>query len=119
MAQLKLRKEEPTASAPAQDPVFDPDGHKGEVGGMQGVKWIQGKYLFGNNGAYLGIAPESMWMTPLTPEQEKDRRLQLLKNKRFFNGGKVAATVKGTVPQAVLNAERENKQALAAESRAA
>lgn len=99
-------------------PVFDPSGLFGEVGGIEGVRYVQGKSLFGNVKQYVGPAPESMWMAPLTKEQTEQTRKRDLANKKFFGAGKTLAPG-AAVPQAVINAERENAQARAAESQAA
>jgi hypothetical protein len=99
-------------------PAFDHEAHFGEVAGMEGVRYIQGKAMFNVQGTYVGPAPKHMWLAPLAAEQEMQRRKQLQGNKKFFGPPKNIAPGVG-IPQAVINAERENAQARAAESQAA
>lgn len=97
---------------------FDNNGHYGEVGGMDGVRYVQGKSLFNNIKQYVRPAPEHMWLAPLTKEQVEQTRKRELANRKFFGGAKNLAPG-AAIPQAVINAERENAQARAAESQAA
>jgi hypothetical protein len=119
-ATLRLGKPEmpSQATAPEHGPKFDPAQHFGEVGGMDGVKYVQGKALFNNAKTYVGPAPKEMWLAPLTPRQETDRQKQIQANKKFFHAG-TKVVKDAAVPQTIIAAERENAQARAAESRAA
>lgn len=121
MGTLNLRKgtDELVKSAPPEHgPAFDDDAHSAEVYGMDGVRYVQGKALFNNAKNYVGPAPKEMCLAPLTAEQEHARRLQLIKNKKFFGAPKISKIV-GAIPQRVLDAQRENAQMLAVESRSA
>lgn len=118
-ATLSLKKTdgEPPAAV-EHGPVLDTNAHYGEVCGMQGIRYVQGKAFFNHLGEYVGPAPKHMWLAPLTEEQEQQRRRQAQGNKKFFGPAKNLAPA-AAIPQAVLNAERENAQARAAESQAA
>jgi hypothetical protein len=107
--------EEPAAPAV---PQFDPAANTGEVGGVEGVKYVQGPgHLFNARQQYVRTDP-TMAMAPLTPEQEAARQRQDIKNKRFFTNALPKIKEAG-LPQKVLDAERENARALAAERFAA
>lgn len=95
-------------------PLFDENAHYGEVGGMEGVRYVQGPYLFNNRKVFVREAPESVKLAPLTPKQEADRRARMQANKKFFAHSKVQKN--GEIPANVRNAERENARARAAES---
>ena len=99
-------------------PVFDRDGHYGEVGGMDGAKYIQGKNLFGPGGNFIREADKNQWLAPLTPEQERNRLAQKARNSKFFASAKPRINEAG-VPSQVIAVERENSQARAAEEQAA
>jgi hypothetical protein len=102
----------------AQQPPMDFDAHYGEVHGRDdGVRYVQGKNFFGHKGQFIGEAPEAQWLAPLTREQEDNRREQMLKNRKFFAASKPRINDTG-MPQAVINAERENARARAAENAA-
>lgn len=120
MGTLKLKG---TTDAKGTDdfvtPDFDPNALFGEVGGMDGVRYVQGKSLFGNVKQYVGPAPEHMWLAPLTKEQSEQARKRDLANKKFFGASGKTLAPGAAIPQAVINAERENAQARAAESQAA
>jgi hypothetical protein len=104
-----------------KEPPMDFDGHYGEVhgpgGDPDGVRFVQGRKLYGNKGQFVKDAPKEMWMTPLTQEQEDNRRRQMQANRKFFAAAKPRVNDTG-VPQAVVNAERENARARAAENAA-
>lgn len=119
-ATLSLRKpgSEESVKAPESGPKLDTSAHYGEVCGMQGIRFVQGKAFFNHLGEYVGPAPKHMWLAPLTAEQEAQRRKQAQGNKKFFGTPKNLAPGAG-VPLAIINAERENAQARAAESQAA
>jgi hypothetical protein len=112
------KRETVPAKLPDHGPEFNPAVNFGEVCGMEGVRYVQGKALFNNVKRYVGPAPESMWLMPLTAEQERERQKKIIANKKFF-GAATAAPKGAAVPQNILDAERENRKALAAESRAA
>jgi hypothetical protein len=106
------------ASKKEPDPVFDDNENTAEIHGPEGIKLIQGKWFFDKSHRYLGPAPEGMWMAPLTPEQRMNLRKQHEKNKKFFGSAKPNIREAG-IPQKVIDAERENARAAAAESQAA
>jgi hypothetical protein len=106
----------PVESEPAQ--VFDPDGHYAEVHTPEGVRYLQTKYLFDRAHNYMGVAPPHMWLAPLTEEQQRNLRIQRQKNKGFFQAGRPKVKEAG-VPQKIIDAEKENARAAAAESAAA
>ncbi len=119
-ATLRLSKPEmpSSATAPEHGPEFDPAGHFGEVCGVEGVKYVQGKALFNNARKYVGPAPKEMQLAPLTSRQESERQKLAQANKKFFHAGTPKAR-EAAVPQSILDAERENAKVRAAESRAA
>lgn len=117
-ATLSLGKKEPVAAPPEHGPEFDPASHFGEVCGVDGVRYVQGKSLFNVAKRYVRPAPREMWLAPLTPAQEQLRQKQMQNNKRFFFSGAPLARA-AAVPQKIVDAERENAQARAAETRAA
>ncbi len=110
-AALNLNKgREPVPPPP---PEFDWNAHYAEVGGIDGVKYLQGKNFFGAGGHFRSQAPEHMWQNPETEDQRKNRIRQATANKKFFGTHQPP----GAVPQKVIDADRENRQALAAEMR--
>lgn len=111
--------EESAVDAPVDEtPRFDPDANTGEVGGVDGVKYVQGPgRLFNAHKVYVRT-DDTMKMTPLTESQERDRRQQALKQKRFFASANPKIREAG-IPQQVLDAEKENARARAAEQFAA
>lgn len=122
MATLSLNKGTTDAKGTddfiTEKPVaFDPDAPTNEIGGMEGVKYLQGKNFFNPAKLFVRQAPKEMWMAPLTPAQEVARKRQILQNKKFLAG--VAKPQTAAMPQAILNAERENARARAAETQAA
>lgn len=119
-ATLRLSKPEmpSSAKAPEHGPELDRAKHFGEVCGVEGVKYVQGKALFNVAGKYVGVAPKEMELAPLTAEQEAERRKKIQGNKKFFSAGSPKAR-EAAVPQSILDAEKENTRARAAESRAA
>ena len=96
-------------------PEFDPEAHYGEVGGVLGVKYVQGDNFFKPNGDFHSVAPPESRLKPLTKEQESDRLRRLSKTKKLF-GNKLAQAAHNAVPESVIKAERENARARAAES---
>lgn len=120
-ATLSLKKpdEQVSSELPEHGPSFDPEAHYGEVAGIEGVRYVQGKAFFNVRGDYVRAAPKHMWLAPLTAEQEQQRRKQMQGNKKFFGPAKNIVPGTATIPQAIINAERENAQARAAESQAA
>jgi hypothetical protein len=111
-ATLTLKKPE----APV-DPAFDPQQPFAEVGGVEGVQYIQGQSYFNRAKQYVGPAPEAAWLTPATPEQLRANRVQEMRNKAFFE--RIALRRKAEIPKPVLDAEREDARARAAEHWAA
>ena len=99
-------------------PTFDHDAHFGEVFGVEGVRYVQGRNYFGHKHQFVREAPRDAWLAPLTEEQERARQKQMRDNRKFFGNAKTHRN-EGAIPQAVLDAERENSQARAAEDRAA
>lgn len=116
MGTLKLKGTDVLVEA---KPVFDPSANFGEVCGMDGVRYVQGKSLFGNIKQYVGPAPEAMWLAALTPAQEQEARKRALANRKFFGSQNKNLAPGAAIPDAVIKAERENAQARAAESQAA
>ena len=114
MATLKLQPDKPEA---APTPVFDKSAHFAEVGGIEGVVYLQGKNFFSAHGVFRREAPEHMWLNPETDDQRKNRLKQVTANKKFF-GTHQPAKNDGIMPQKVIDADRENRQALVAETRA-
>jgi hypothetical protein len=112
MATLKLR---PESEAPEATPEFDWNAHYAEIGGIDGVKYLQGKNFFGAGGHFRSQAPENMWQHPETDKERQNRIKQATANKKFF--GTHQPKIEGIVPQKVIDADRENRQALAAEAR--
>jgi hypothetical protein len=123
MATLKLNRGKAPAESAVDDPVdetprFDPDANTGEVGGIDGVKYVQGPgHLFNARKAFVRTDP-AFKMEPLTDEQERNRRKQANSNKRFFISANPKIREAG-IPQQVLDAEKENARARAAEQFAA
>lgn len=111
MSTLNLKKDEP------KEPTFDESAHYGEVGGVEGVRYVQGDNLFDNAKRFVRVAPDNMKMKPLTMDQELDRRARLQANKKFFAQAKPVKG--GEMPENVVNAQRENSRARAAEHYAA
>lgn len=118
---LNRSRVEPVPSAPvpsapvAEKPRFNPHEHYGEVGGVEGVKYVQGKHFFKPNGDFHSVAPEAAQLAPLTSEQEADRQKRLRANKKFF-GKALAQAADSMLPQKVIDAERENAKARSAET---
>jgi hypothetical protein len=123
MGTLKLNrgnapKESAVEEAVDETPRFDPEANTGEVGGIEGVRYVQGPgHLFNAHRAYVRTDP-SFKMEPLTDEQERNRRKQSLSNKRFFASANPKIREAG-LPQQVIDAEKENARARAAEAFAA
>lgn len=119
MATLKLNVGKPLAK-PAVDetPCFDPEANTGEVGGIEGVRYVQGPgHLFNARKDYVRTDP-AFKMEPLTEEQERNRKKQAMQQKRFFASANPKIREAG-LPQQVIEAERENARARAAEAFAA
>jgi len=102
---------------PKKPPVFDPNERYGEVGGIEGVGYIQGKNYFSPNKQFRREAPEDQWMRAFTAEEKLNLRKQVAKNVKFFGTKKNVAPAK--IPESVIKAEQENAQARAAEVYAA
>lgn len=119
MATLRLGPKEEVKTPPEHGPEFNADAHFAEVYGMDGIRYVQGKALFNNQKKYVRPAPPEMWLTPLTAEQEKKRRDQIMTNKKFFGAAVAKKAGDASVPQSIVQAERENARARAAESQAA
>lgn len=117
-ATLRLGAREEVKTPPAAGPAFDEDAHFAEVCGVEGVRYVQGKSLFNNAKKYVRPAGE-LSLAPLTAEQEQARRKQRMANKKFFGVAAAKKTADASVPQTILQAERENARARAAESQAA
>ena len=94
-------------------PVLDRESSYAEIGGMEleGVKYQQGRNYFSPGGHFVKEC-KGPGLPEETPEQKKNRQIQAMKNKKFF--GKKATPAE--IPRALLDAERENAQARAAES---
>lgn len=108
----------PERPAVEETPVFKPERLAAQVGSDSGQTcFVQGKHLFTLKGAYVGVAPEHQWYFPSEQEEINNARTKA-KQRQFFN--KVPERSGATaLPQKVLNAARENAQALAAEENAA
>jgi len=122
MGTLKLKRDVPaekgTEDLVDEKPRFDPEANTGEVGGLQGVRYVQGPgHLFNAHKDYVRTDP-AFKMEPLTEEQERNRRKQSLSNKRFFASANPKIREAG-LPQQVIDAEKENARARAAEAFAA
>lgn len=116
-AQLTLKK--PAPPAPADDelelpPEFDRSAHYGEVGGVPGVRYVQGDNYFKPNGDFHSKAPPEARMKPLTKEQEADRQKRMSATRKML--GKKLAQAADALPQKIIDAERENARAKAAEA---
>jgi hypothetical protein len=101
------------APVPQEVPVYDPERLAAQVSTDSGrACFVQGKSLFTMKGAYLGEAERHHWYFPSEVEEENNRRTQA--RKRMI--GKIAAKATApSLPQKVLDAQRENAMALAAE----
>lgn len=97
-------------------PKFDRTAHYGEVGGEDGVKYVQGNAYFNARGDFVRWAPAAAVLKPLTKEQEMDRQRRLRASKKLFGAKLVKAT--DSIPDEVIEAQRENARALAAEQNA-
>lgn len=120
MATLRLNKavaQAPAVAEPeATKPVFNKDRHHAEIYGEPGIRYAQGKGLFNARGDFVRYA-EGPGEPVLTDEEEEAvRRARLRKQKTFGRQVQIAVAA---IPQKVLDAQRENAQALAAESQAA
>lgn len=115
-ATLSIRKPTPPGPDPLAmpDPVFDHAAHYGEVGGIQGVKYVQGDNFFKPNYDFHSVAPAEARLKPLTKEQEADRQKRMSATRKML--GKKLAQSAEAVPQKIIDAERENARAKAAES---
>jgi hypothetical protein len=111
-ATLKLRPDK------APDPVFDPDENTAEVQGPEGTRLLQLKYLFDKAHNFVGLAPQNMWMAPMSDVQRRNLRIQRMKNAAFFENAK-PRNRNAAIPQKIIDAERENARARAAETQAA
>lgn len=118
-ATLRLGAREETKTPPEHGPEFNADAHFAEVCGITGVRYVQGKALFNVAKKYVRPAPPEMCLAPLTAEQEKTRRNQIIANKKFFGAATAQKVANASMPQAIVQAERENARARAAESQAA
>lgn len=115
MGTLSLKKESPPQSAETEDfeiPQFDPDAHHGEVMGVDGVRWVQGRNYFDNLQRFVKQAPKEAWMAPLTADQEIDRRQRVAHNRRVALGRR---TAEAPLPEHVIRSRQENARAEAAE----
>lgn len=97
------------------EPVFNRSAHYGEVGGVPGVKYVQGENFFKANFDFHSVAPPEARLKPLTREQEADRQKRLAKDRKLW-GNKLAQSTNSPLPEKILNAERENTRARAAEN---
>ena len=123
MGTLKLNRGKPSAESAVDEPVdetpqFDPEANTGEIGGIEGVRYVQGPgHLFNAHKTFVRTDP-AFKMQPLSEEQERNRRKQALSNKRFFASANPKIREAG-LPQQVIDAEKENARARAAEAFAA
>ena len=101
---------------PEEKPEFDPRAHYGEVGGVQGVKYVQGDNYFKPNGDFHSVAPPEARMKPLTKEQEADRQRRLNKDRKLFGTKLAQAMHDRNLPQNIVEAEKENARARAVET---
>jgi hypothetical protein len=99
-------------------PVFDENENTAEVHTPEGIGYLQLKNFFNRQKVFVSEAPEHMWMAPMTPEQRKNLAIQRQKNAQFFASAKPKIREAG-LPQKVIDAERENARAHAAETQAA
>ena len=99
----------------ASEPVFDPSAHYGEVGGVPGVKYVQGDSFFKANFDFHSVAPPEARLKPLTREQEADRQKRLANVRKLF-GTKLAQSGNSPLPENVIAAARENARARVAEN---
>ena len=102
-------------AVPAQPKELDWAAHYGEVGGVDGVKFVQGKNFFNAVGKFVREAPKECWLAPLTAEQESDRRARMRKNGQVIGKRPPEAEM----PKHLVDAMRENALAQAAEAGAA
>lgn len=121
MATLSLKKraeagaaaEQPLKSDPV--PVFDKEGYFVMDISMGGTLYIQGRHVFTAGGKYLRDIPPGDKPATLTEEQERNFKKDKVRAQKVF--GKPRGP-DASIPQAVLDAQRENARALAAEEQA-
>lgn len=95
-------------------PVFDRRGHFAEIGGIHGVKYVQGDNFFNSLGVFVKKADEAHALAPLTREQEIDRLMRM--RDQAARSTVIGDKRNGQVPQHILDAERENARAAGAEA---
>lgn len=92
-------------------PALDKSAHYAEVGGVEGVRYLQGRNYFANGGSFVREAPKEQWQPEETDEQRRNRAKKAARDAKFF--AKRGAPV---LPQKLLEAELENAKARAAEA---
>ena len=114
MATISLK-----AKAEAEEalPTLDRSKHYGEVGGVQGVKFVQGNAYFRANGDFHSYTGPGEELTPETREAEILRKQKEAKdNVKWGRVPKRGGAPE--LPKKVIEASRENARALAAEAQA-
>lgn len=102
----------PQAQKAAPAPTFNPRAHYGEVAGIPGVKYVQGDALFDSQRRFVRFDEEHA-LARLTPEQEQDRQMRALAQRKLQIGAQ--RNEGGSIPDHVARAQRENQQAAAVE----
>lgn len=95
-------------------PAFDPRGHFAEIGGIHGVKYVQGDNFFDSIRRFVRPADEAHRLAPLTREQELDRLMRM--REQAARSTVIGDKRGGQVPQHIIDAERENARAAGAET---
>jgi hypothetical protein len=116
MAKMTLRL--PTFDQPEVEeqmpevPEFDRSAHFAEIGGMEGIQYLQGRNFFSAGGHFVREAPKHQWQPEETAEQKRNRIKQKAKDAKFFAKRVIAPA---QVPQSIIEAELENGKARYAE----
>ena len=93
-------------------PKLDRSAHYAEIGGMEGIQYLQGRNFFSAGGHFVRIAPKHQWQPEETEEQKRNRIRQKAKDAKFFAKRTIAPA---QVPQSLIEAEMENARARSAE----
>lgn len=109
---------EPATAAPKVAPVedspeFDPRKPFAEVRGEPGVSYVQGENYFARDKAFVKQAPEHAWYSPPEPTPKTHADAVRAAQREFSRLPQVPRA-----PQSVIDAERENARAAAAEAHA-
>jgi hypothetical protein len=119
MATLNMKSKVaiPEIEAEVETPKLNRDKNYGEVGGMQGVKYVQGNAYFRANGDFHSWTEPDQALKPETPEGELLRKRKEARDDKKW--GRIPQRAGAPeLPKKVMDASRENAQALAAEAQA-